>query len=105
MLDYGATKSSLRAKAPADIGHIVKVETSLPLDGESEFLSRHTDPDTDAIIGTDLLGRFTCGARCAHSRDFNEALRRGGPEGRRFRTDRSARLLRAGPHARRQGPA
>ena len=34
MLDYGATKSSLRAKAPADIGHIVKVETSLPLDGE-----------------------------------------------------------------------
>ncbi len=59
MLDYGATKSSLRARAPSEIGHIVKVETSLPLEGEGEFLTRHTDPDTDAIIGTDLLGRFT----------------------------------------------
>ena len=59
MLDYGATKSSLRAKVAAEIGHIVKAETSLPLDGEGEFLTRHTDPDTDAIIGTDLLGRFT----------------------------------------------
>jgi hypothetical protein len=59
MLDYGATKSSLRTKTPADVGYTVKMETSLPLVGESEFLSRHTDPDTDAILGTDLLGRFT----------------------------------------------
>jgi hypothetical protein len=59
MLDYGATKSSLRAKTPAERGSIVRAATSLPLGGESEFLVRHADADTDAIIGTDLLGRFT----------------------------------------------
>ncbi len=31
MLDYGATKSSLRAKTQADVGYTVKMETSLPL--------------------------------------------------------------------------
>ncbi len=59
MLDYGATKSSLRAKAPADLGSIVKAATSLPLAGASEFLTRHADADTNAIIGTDLLAQLT----------------------------------------------
>jgi hypothetical protein len=59
MLDYGATQSSLRAKAPADLGMLVRAATSLPLPGESEFLTRQTDPRTDAIIGTDLLAHLT----------------------------------------------
>ncbi len=59
MLDYGATQSSLRAKTPADLGLLVKAATSLPLPGESEFLTRHADPATDAIIGTDLLAHLT----------------------------------------------
>lgn len=59
MLDYGATKSSLRAKTPAELGGMVKAATSLPLPGESEFLTRRAEPDTDAIIGTDLLAHLT----------------------------------------------
>lgn len=59
MLDYGATKSSLRAKTAAELGSIVKAATSLPLSGESEFLTRRADADTDAIIGTDLLAHLT----------------------------------------------
>ena len=59
MLDYGATKSSLRPKTQAELGSIVKAATSLPLNGESEFFVRHADPGTDAIIGTDLLALLT----------------------------------------------
>jgi hypothetical protein len=59
MLDYGATKSSLRAKSPAELGLIVKASTSLPFVGGREFLSRHADAETDAIIGTDLLAHLT----------------------------------------------
>ncbi|QAY95300.1 hypothetical protein CWB41_05760 [Methylovirgula ligni] len=59
LLDYGATQSSLRAKAATDVGLLVKAATSLPLPGESEFLARHADPATDAIIGTDLLAHLT----------------------------------------------
>jgi hypothetical protein len=59
MLDYGATKSSLRAKAPAELGRIVRAATSLPFVGEREFLTRHADAETDAILGTDLLAHLT----------------------------------------------
>jgi len=59
MLDYGATKSSLRAKTPAELGLIVKASTSLPFAGESFFLTRRADAGTDAILGTDLLAHLT----------------------------------------------
>jgi hypothetical protein len=59
MLDYGATKSSLRARAPSELGYIVKASTSLPFAGQQEFLTRNADAETDAIIGTDLLAHLT----------------------------------------------